>query len=304
MRGFSIVVAATQKDRGIGIANGIPWRLKTDMDEFKRVTLDAKEGMQNAVIMGRKTWESIPKKFRPLPGRFNVVLTRTPPPENEEKKENVATAASLKLAFQALPPNVDKVFIAGGVAVYAEALLSPYCERVYLTTIFKEYACDAFLPPIDPTKFDLQTAGPVQKEGDVHLQFLQYVKRHEEYQYLDEVRSCIRAGNRKPNRTDTDAYSHFGRQMRFNLRDGTFPLLTTKTVFWRGVVEELLWMIRGSTDSKQLSAKRVKIWDANGSREFLDKRGFTEREVGDLGPVYGHQVYISVRACVVTNMDR
>ena len=74
--------------------------------------------------------------------------------------------------------------------------------------------------------------------------------------------------------------------MRFDLSE-SFPLLTTKDVFWRGVVEELLWFIRGETNAKTLSDKKVKIWDANGSREFLDNLGFKDREEGDLGPVYG-----------------
>jgi len=68
-----------------------------------------------------------------------------------------------------------------------------------------------------------------------------------------------------------------------------FPLLTTKRVFWRGVVEELLWFIKGSTNGKELSEKGVKIWEANGSKEFLEKQGITDREEGDLGPVYGFQ---------------
>lgn len=71
---------------------------------------------------------------------------------------------------------------------------------------------------------------------------------------------------------------------------GVIPLLTTKRVFWRAIVEELLWFIRGETNSKTLSERGVKIWDANGSREFLDANGFTDREEGDLGPVYGFQV--------------
>jgi dihydrofolate reductase / thymidylate synthase len=287
MRSFSVIAAATQKDRGIGFQNAIPWRLKHDMEEFKRITLEAKEGFQNAIIMGRKTWESIPKRFRPLAGRFNVVLTRSV--DKEKDMQGAAQAGSLKLAFQLLPENVDKVFIAGGAKVYAEALLSPYCERIYHTTIFKEYTCDTFFPVIDPTRFELQIVGPILQDGDIQFQFTQYTRLHEEFQYLDLVRSCIATGNMKPNRTGIDTYSHFGRMMKFNLRGGTFPLFTTKMVFWRGVVEELLWMIRGSTDSKQLTAKRVKIWDGNGSREFLDKLGFTDREVGDLGPSYGHQ---------------
>nr|XP_018671003.1 thymidylate synthase-like [Ciona intestinalis] len=76
--------------------------------------------------------------------------------------------------------------------------------------------------------------------------------------------------------------------MRFDLRT-SFPLLTTKRVFWRGVAEELLWFIRGSTNAKELADKNVHIWDANGSRKFLDNIGLTEREEFDLGPVYGFQ---------------
>lgn len=77
--------------------------------------------------------------------------------------------------------------------------------------------------------------------------------------------------------------------MRFSLRDNTLPLLTTKRTFWRGVAEELLWFISGNTNANTLAEKDIHIWDGNGSREFLDQRGLSHREVGDLGPVYGFQ---------------
>ena len=111
----------------------------------------------------------------------------------------------------------------------------------------------------------------------------------EERQYLDLVQRVIDSGVRKGDRTGVGTVSLFGCQARYSLRDGRFPLLTTKRVYWKGVVEELLWLIKGCTDSKVLSEKKVKIWDGNGSREFLDRCGFPDREVGDLGPVYGHQ---------------
>lgn len=78
-------------------------------------------------------------------------------------------------------------------------------------------------------------------------------------------------------------------QLRFSLRDDTFPLLTTKKVFTRGIILELLWFLAGDTDANLLSEQGVKIWDGNGSREYLDKMGFKDRKVGDLGPVYGFQ---------------
>lgn len=80
--------------------------------------------------------------------------------------------------------------------------------------------------------------------------------------------------------------------MKFALnKNGTpvLPLLTTKRVFTRAVIAELLWFVEGNTSSASLSEVGVKIWDGNGSREFLDNLGLTHREVGDLGPVYGFQ---------------
>lgn len=114
------------------------------------------------------------------------------------------------------------------------------------------------------------------------------IKKHEEYQYLDHIRNIMTNGSKRIDRTGVGTFSIFGAQMRYNLRD-FFPLLTTKRVFWRGVVEELLWFIKGSTNAFELSDKNVHIWDANSTREFLDSIGLKDREVGDLGPIYGFQ---------------
>ena len=112
--------------------------------------------------------------------------------------------------------------------------------------------------------------------------------QHPEHQYLDLVREILETGIERGDRTGTGTRSLFGKQMRFDLRE-SFPLLTTKRVFWRGVAEELLWFIEGCTDGRKLSEKGVHIWDGNGSREYLDKVGLTDRAEGDLGPVYGFQ---------------
>lgn len=114
-------------------------------------------------------------------------------------------------------------------------------------------------------------------------------ENRDEMQYLNLIRDIIDRGDRRDDRTGVGTLSIFGAQMRFNLRDNIFPLLTTKRVFWRGVAEELLWFIGGCTDAKVLQAKGIKIWDGNSTREFLDKSGFTDRAEGDLGPVYGFQ---------------
>jgi len=115
-------------------------------------------------------------------------------------------------------------------------------------------------------------------------------EEHEEYQYLDLIRRVLDTGETRPDRTGTGTLSIFAPpSFRFSRADSSLPLLTTKRTFWRGIVEELLWFIHGSTDSTILSQKGVKIWDGNGSKAFLESRGLGHRREGDLGPVYGFQ---------------
>lgn len=87
-------------------------------------------------------------------------------------------------------------------------------------------------------------------------------------------------GDKRVDRTGVGTLAIFGAMQRYSLANNTLPLLTTKRVFLKAVIHELLWMISGSTDAKALAAKGVHIWDANGSRDFLDNLGFTSREEG------------------------
>lgn len=110
----------------------------------------------------------------------------------------------------------------------------------------------------------------------------------EEMQYIHLLGDLLNAEPKK-DRTGVGTYSKFGHQMRFSLKDGTLPLLTTKKVFFRGVVEELLFFIRGDRDSKLLEEKGINIWKGNTTREFLDNRGLKDYKEGDIGPMYGVQ---------------
>jgi thymidylate synthase len=109
-----------------------------------------------------------------------------------------------------------------------------------------------------------------------------------ESQYINLIKHILENGISKYDRTGIGTLSIFGYNMKFNLRE-SFPLLTTKKVYWKGVVEELLWFISGSTDSNKLKEKGVKIWEGNSSREFLDRRGLTHYDQGDIGAGYGFQ---------------
>ncbi|KAI1736766.1 thymidylate synthase/dCMP hydroxymethylase domain-containing protein [Xylaria scruposa] len=134
----------------------------------------------------------------------------------------------------------------------------------------------------------LPSSNVTKTNGDMTLR-----KRHEELQYLDLVQEILANGEHRPDRTGTGTYSIFAPpSLKFSLNDNgqpILPLLTTKRVFLKAVVAELLWFIEGNTSSTALSEAGVKIWNGNGSREFLDSVGLSHREVGDLGPVYGFQ---------------
>jgi thymidylate synthase len=119
-------------------------------------------------------------------------------------------------------------------------------------------------------------------------------KPHEEYLYLNLIRDILDNGEHRPDRTGTGTLAiPFPPQHKYSLSkpDGTLilPLLTTKRVFLRAVIAELLWFVSGDTNAKTLQDQNVKIWDGNASRAYLDSIGLSHREEGDLGPVYGFQ---------------
>eukprot|EP00796_Vickermania_ingenoplastis_P010869 gene10870-7535_t len=331
MRSFSLIVAVGN-NHVIGNGQTIPWDVPEDMAFFRTQTVnllgkDKRPTPQrrNAVVMGRKTWDSIPLPFRPLRDRLNVVLSSTQSKEDllaalpEEKREAasdslVVCSGGLKEALATLvqPPlcsEIETVYCIGGAQIYAQAIqmpVVPHLQAVYLTRIHvdaAECSCHFEFPPAsertaesDDDEDEDHIEWVVEKQGKdeesatgTRYTFYKYVQRNrEEEQYLKLIRRILKKGITRGDRTGVGTVSVFGAQMRFSLRDGRLPLLSTKRVFWRGVCEELLWFLRGETNAKVLSDKGVHIWDDNGSRAFLDSRGLPYEEM-DLGPVYGFQ---------------
>jgi len=111
---------------------------------------------------------------------------------------------------------------------------------------------------------------------------------NEEQKYLKLLEDIITNGSNREDRTGVGTVGIFGSQLRFSLENNKVPMLTSKKLFARGVIEELLFFLRGETDTKKLEAKGVNIWKGNTSREFLDKRGLKDLAEGDMGPMYGH----------------
>ena len=257
----------------------------------------ASEDVQNAVVMGRKTWESIPAKFRPLKGRINVVLTRSAASDNNDDEtkasfpEGVIVASSLQDAtaqLETTTKTVGEVFIIGGSQIYEQAMKSGMVNKVICTNVHglpETTKFDAFFPEFSEAEWDCRPFGAdlttvddkentnagnnnasqrhTDEKSGLTYEFMEYSRKNpvaaqadtatttttdvvvnkEEMQYLDLCREILETGIQRGDRTGTGTLSKFGTQMRFSLRDGTLPLLTTKRTFWRGVAEELLWFV-------------------------------------------------------------
>lgn len=120
----------------IGLNNTMPWHLPEDLAHFKQLTNG------NPVVMGRKTWDSLPERFRPLPGRTNIVVTRNA----DWSAEGVLRASSLEDALHAGAQHGDTVWVMGGAQIYAQAL--PLADVVEVTIIHQHFEGDAFAPEL------------------------------------------------------------------------------------------------------------------------------------------------------------
>jgi dihydrofolate reductase/thymidylate synthase len=169
------VIAACDSKNGIGLKGSIPWNLIDDMKHFKEITTNVPSDLYfeylNMVVMGRKTWESLPEKFKPLPGRLNVILTSKSPNEIEHyNHEFVRVISKFNQIYECVNylerqredseeeverdeqesnkkvRKINDIFIIGGQSLYEIAIKSPYCREIYLTEIYQNFNCDTYFP--------------------------------------------------------------------------------------------------------------------------------------------------------------
>jgi dihydrofolate reductase len=198
---FSLI-AACDKEMGIGKAGTLPWRLPGELAYFHRVTSEVADSQKrNAVIMGRKTWESIPPSRRPLAGRLNCVITRD---ASYQVPEGVMKFGSLEECLDFLEehphqtspllgggPNevssrergerkggvstIEHAFIIGGGELFRQAITMEECESMYLTELEGTFGCDTFFPPLPP-EFKVINKSNEQTENGIRYHFVTYAK--------------------------------------------------------------------------------------------------------------------------------
>ena len=178
------MIVAVCQGNGIGKDNNLPWRLKADLAHFAKMTKSTIDfSKKNAVIMGRKTWEPLPARVRPLKNRINIVLSRQSPSSlNTADHEDVFVCQDYEEALKLvdnMKAKIESCWIIGGSSIYQEAMNHPRLEKVYLTRILKDYDCDTFFPAQSlenkwKLSSDKMVQSQVQTEDDTQFQFEVY----------------------------------------------------------------------------------------------------------------------------------
>lgn len=264
------LIVAVDENNGIGKAGKIPWYCKEDLNLFKNKTIDS------TIIVGRKTCENLPKLSR----RKIICLTRGVPNTTTWNNNECLIINSVEDFFKIYDKD-ERYFVCGGSDIYN--LFIPYCDTIHISNIKGVHDCDTFLNSSITNGFD-------KKSQDCYENFTHEVWKNntneEESNYLNIAKNIISENNVRIGRNGK-TLSSFCNNMKFDLRTG-FPLITTKKMHIRGIIEELLFFLKGETNSNILSEKGIKIWNGNTTDEFIKSRGLSY-EKGDMGPMYGYQ---------------
>jgi dihydrofolate reductase len=156
-----VIVAAVAANRALGKDNALLWHIPEDMAHFKALTAG------QTVLMGRKTWESLPPRFRPLPGRRNIVITR----QTDYAAPGAEVAGSLENGLK-LASTAEAVFVIGGAEIYAQALA--LADRLELTEVALSPEADAWFPAIDPADWQVDTRREIVSSNGPGVAFVRY----------------------------------------------------------------------------------------------------------------------------------
>lgn len=264
------LIIAIDSQSGIGKNGKIPWHHPEDLAFFRRKTTN------QVIVMGHGTFKSLP---RVLPNRKHLVLS-SGEHINTQDVEYFRDWDTLLQRCNQLSLD-KKIYFIGGRSVFEKAFELDL-SRIYITRQSLNFDCNIHFPIDDYLK--RYGCHLIKRIGE----FETWIKpSHPEYNYLQCLNQILYQGSRRQTRNSV-TYSQFGKTLEFDI-EHSFPLLTTKRMAIRSIVEELLWFIRGQTDSRILDSKGVKIWNGNSSRAALDAVGHTHRREGDCGEIYGFQ---------------
>lgn len=301
--------------------NDLLFDVKEDKEYFKNITTNKPDNSNsklkyNIVIMGHNTWLSIPDRLKPLSNRINIILTRN----NDKLKQQKYPWRWSKLEPKEYYMSFDKfikmytktnadVFVIGGKEIYNLFFLGNGYEflvpnKILLTEIRGKINSNIGVTLNGINKrYKLTHVSEKIKSVDrksnnkVSLYMLEFTKTNlinginqstSENEYMRVMNKILDRGIERIDRTGVGTISIFGESLEFDISE-TIPLMTTRHMPWRMIIEELLFFMKGNTDTKLLEQKNINIWKSNTTREFLDKRGLNHYKEGIMGPGYGFQ---------------
>ena len=326
---INLIAAVDMKTNGIGYKGTMPWEDNADMQWFKKLTVG------NACIMG---WATFTTLKRPLKDRLNIVISHISDATTyftDADNSNVRNARNIDEAIQiAEAEKYTNIFVIGGSSIYKQYLERDLIDTLYIDYIDnsdKELKFDTYFPfdyMWKPNKEDWPVEGNYfgwikTSLGDSNNKKNNYIAYYRDRavlndadsQYLALLKEIKETGITKHTRSG-DTLSLFGKQLRFNVFYNQVPILTTKKVFVKSSLTELLWFFKGGTNIKYLIENNCHIWDDDAYRYYntlikennLDIPQVSKDEFlaavlaekiidfndlhytyGDLGPVYGKQ---------------
>lgn len=278
-------ILAMTKTGGIGISNKdcatLAWHVPEELKLFKEKTDNS------ILIMGRKTVESLPPIFYKANNRQIICVSSSKPVHVDVQTYQTVSQALEKAQEISLKEN-KKIFLCGGVSIYDSITTN---TTLHISVMKKDYETNVNLlsKTLNFIRSNFIVVEKKEYEDFTHYVLVYDVNGSSNYEseYLTLLDNISNKGVVKFGRNG-ETLSIFHANLTFDLTK-SFPLLTTKKMFWRGIVEELLFFMKGETQTKKLEEKGVNIWKGNTCRQFLDKLGFNDREDGDMGPMYGYQ---------------
>jgi len=274
---FNIIVCC-DKNNGISKNGIIPWNNIDDLEYFKSKTIN------QVVIMGRKTWNSLPKSFIKtgigLLDRINIVLSKS----NKFIYKPQYIYNDFDDALEYAYSFGKQVYIIGGEQLYDQVIYHKDLGYIYMTKLNDDYQCDKYFKYdkfLDLKNLEIPIINI--NNGSIYTLFMKNIKE-EKYQLL--LKDILLNGNKVEDRTKTGILTLNSKQLQFDIRN-TIPLCTLKKTPFTWIVKELLWILSGSTNVKTLYDQGVSIWNANTTREFLDDNGLNYFQQFDMGESYG-----------------
>jgi len=288
MKNISIIYATDSKN-GFSKNNKIPWdivKYSNDLNHFAKITKtnNYNNDKKNILLFGYNTWIDLPFKNKKFPNRISCVLT-SKELNNQEDLYFFKNINSFLLYLIQNRESYNDIYIIGGKTIIETFIKMSIINNIYHSVIPEDSDCDNFINNSFLSSYNLEYSYS-DNQNIIYYKYNNNNNNNFENKYLNLLWEILITGDYRQTR-NAKTYSLFSKELTFDLKQ-YFPVLTSRKMFFKGIFEELIFFLKGQTDSKILESKNVNIWKPNTTKEFIQKCNLNYEE-GDMGPMYGFQ---------------